>query len=148
MVLRVKPTPTRFPTNSLYTPMDKTPLHSIPSVCHPQLRRKFSQGWSCATARGFLLDGATLSNTGLFWANSMNYACEKSGEKEIFWATGGWFDSQALWDKIVRSQDKFVPNTNRAPIYKQNLFSLINWGNGLKILLKHVWKQTGRAGYH
>ncbi len=35
MVLRVKPTPTRFPTNSLYTPMDNTPLHSIPSVCHP-----------------------------------------------------------------------------------------------------------------
>ncbi len=32
MVLRVKPTPTRFPTNSLYTPMDKTPLHSS-QVC-------------------------------------------------------------------------------------------------------------------
>ncbi len=34
MVLRVKPTPTRFPTNSLYTPMDNTPLHSmcVPSV--------------------------------------------------------------------------------------------------------------------
>ncbi len=28
MVLRVKPTPTRFPTNSLYTPMVNTPLHS------------------------------------------------------------------------------------------------------------------------
>ncbi len=35
MVLRVKPTPTRFPTNSLYTPMGNTPLHSISSVCHP-----------------------------------------------------------------------------------------------------------------
>ncbi len=35
MVLRVKPTPTRFPTNSLYTPMDNIPLHSISSVCHP-----------------------------------------------------------------------------------------------------------------
>ncbi len=34
-VLRVKPTPTRFPTNSLYTPMDNTPLHSISSVGHP-----------------------------------------------------------------------------------------------------------------
>ncbi len=34
-VLRVKPTPTRFPTNSLYTPMDNTPLHSISSMCHP-----------------------------------------------------------------------------------------------------------------
>ncbi len=32
MVLRVKPTPTRFPTNSLNTPMDNTPLHSLPSV--------------------------------------------------------------------------------------------------------------------
>ncbi len=35
MVLRVKLTPTRFPTNSLYTPMDNTPSHSISSVCHP-----------------------------------------------------------------------------------------------------------------
>ncbi len=35
MVLRVKPTPTRLPTNSLCTPMDNTPLHSISSVCHP-----------------------------------------------------------------------------------------------------------------
>ncbi len=34
MVLRVKPTPTRFPTNSLYTPMDNTPLHSVSSVFH------------------------------------------------------------------------------------------------------------------
>ncbi len=35
MLLRVKPTPTRFPTNSLYTPVDNTPLHSISYVCHP-----------------------------------------------------------------------------------------------------------------
>ncbi len=35
MLLRVKPAPTRFPTNSLYTPMDNTPLNSISSVCHP-----------------------------------------------------------------------------------------------------------------
>ncbi len=34
MVLRVKPTPTRFPTNSLYTPMGNTPLHSVPQ-CVP-----------------------------------------------------------------------------------------------------------------
>ncbi len=34
MVLPIKPTPTRFPTNSHYTPMDNTPLHSISSVCH------------------------------------------------------------------------------------------------------------------
>ncbi len=32
MVLRVKPKPTRSPTNSLYTPMDNTNLHSISSV--------------------------------------------------------------------------------------------------------------------
>ncbi len=38
-VLRVKPTPTRFPANSLYTPMDNTPLHSISSVCHPWGKR-------------------------------------------------------------------------------------------------------------
>ncbi len=35
MVVRVKPTPTRFPTNSLYTPMCNTPLHPISSVCLP-----------------------------------------------------------------------------------------------------------------
>ncbi len=35
MVLRVKPTPTRFPTNSLNIPMNTIPLHSISSVCHP-----------------------------------------------------------------------------------------------------------------
>ncbi len=38
MVLRVKPTPTRFPTNSLYTPMENTPLHSILSVCQRGVR--------------------------------------------------------------------------------------------------------------
>ncbi len=35
MVLRVKPSPTLFPTNSLYTTMDNKSLHSIPSVCRP-----------------------------------------------------------------------------------------------------------------
>ncbi len=35
MVLPVGPTPIRFPTSSLYTSMDSTPLHSISSVCHP-----------------------------------------------------------------------------------------------------------------
>ncbi len=35
MVLLVRPTPTGFPANSLLTPMDNTPLHSISSVCHP-----------------------------------------------------------------------------------------------------------------
>ncbi len=40
MVLRVKPTPTWFPTNSFYTPVDNTLLHSISSVCHP-----WGNGW-------------------------------------------------------------------------------------------------------
>ncbi len=44
MVLRVKHTPTRLPTNNLYTPMDNTPLHSISSVCHPW-------GYNCRPAR-------------------------------------------------------------------------------------------------
>ncbi len=29
MALRIRPTPTRFPTNILYTPVDSTLLHSI-----------------------------------------------------------------------------------------------------------------------
>ncbi len=32
MVFRVKPLRTLFVTNSLYTPMDNTSLHSIPSL--------------------------------------------------------------------------------------------------------------------
>ncbi len=32
IVLRVIPIPNRFPTNVLYTPVDSTLLHSIPSV--------------------------------------------------------------------------------------------------------------------
>ncbi len=35
MLLRAKPTPTPFPTNSLYTPMDNELLHPLSSVCHP-----------------------------------------------------------------------------------------------------------------
>ncbi len=35
IVLRVKPTPTWFPINSLYTSMDNTLLHSLSNVCHP-----------------------------------------------------------------------------------------------------------------
>ncbi len=34
MALWIRHTHTRFPTNSLYTPMDNTPLQSISSVCH------------------------------------------------------------------------------------------------------------------
>ncbi len=32
MILRVRPTPTRFPTKCLYTPVDNIPLHSVSSV--------------------------------------------------------------------------------------------------------------------
>ncbi len=42
MVLRIKPTPARFPTKSFYTPMDNTPLHCISSVYHP---------WGCIRYR-------------------------------------------------------------------------------------------------
>ncbi len=40
VVLRVKSTPTWFPINGLYTPMDNTPMHSISNVCHP-----WGSGW-------------------------------------------------------------------------------------------------------
>ncbi len=33
MVLRISHTRTQFPTNSLFTPMDNTPLHSTYQVC-------------------------------------------------------------------------------------------------------------------
>ncbi len=33
MVLRVKPTPTRFPTDIQYTPVESTPLHSLYQAC-------------------------------------------------------------------------------------------------------------------
>ncbi len=38
MVLRGRPTLTRFPSNILSTPVDSTPLYSIPSVCCPRGR--------------------------------------------------------------------------------------------------------------
>ncbi len=41
MVLRVRPTPTRFSTNILCIPLDSTTLNSIPSVWHP---------WGCQMA--------------------------------------------------------------------------------------------------
>ncbi len=61
MLLRVKPTLTRFPTNSLYTPMDTTPLHFISSVCNPR-------GESCClVGHGHfgLKTAAVLSSAGL-----------------------------------------------------------------------------------
>ncbi len=39
MVLRVKLTQSRYPTNSPYTPMDNTPLHSLSNVCNPWSNR-------------------------------------------------------------------------------------------------------------
>ncbi len=45
MVLLVKPTLTRFPTNSLYAPVDNTPLHSIPSVCHQWVLLHRNASW-------------------------------------------------------------------------------------------------------
>ncbi len=62
--LRVKPTPTRFPTNSLYVPMDYTPMPSISSGCHPwdncwRVREDRSiarvQGQAAARNQDFLL---------------------------------------------------------------------------------------------
>ncbi len=35
MELLVRPAPTRFSTNSRYTPIDNTPLHFMSSMCHP-----------------------------------------------------------------------------------------------------------------
>ncbi len=35
MARQVRPTPTRFPTNILYAPLDSTPRFSKPSVCTP-----------------------------------------------------------------------------------------------------------------
>ncbi len=48
MVLRVKLTPTRFPTNSLYIPTDNTLLHSISSVCNPCRSSKSEREGSCS----------------------------------------------------------------------------------------------------
>ncbi len=44
MVLRVKPTLIRFPTNSFHTPMDNTPLHSITNVCHSWVCSQRTEG--------------------------------------------------------------------------------------------------------
>ncbi len=59
MLLRAKLTPTRFPTNSLYTPMDNTPLHSMPSVCHP-LGRSVIEGYFCERQHPFRIGGKDL----------------------------------------------------------------------------------------
>ncbi len=49
MVLRVRPTPTRFPTNSLYIPMENTPLHSIPRVYYSW------DEWGCTRTKSTLM---------------------------------------------------------------------------------------------
>ncbi len=54
-VLSFTGTPTRFPTNSLYTPMGNIPLYSISSVCHPWSRRCCKLlGASCIERSGYL----------------------------------------------------------------------------------------------
>ncbi len=60
MLLRVKPTQTRFPTDSLHAPMDNTPLHSISSVCRPWdgvLRLRSLPELSACMAADWLLQG-------------------------------------------------------------------------------------------
>ncbi len=39
MILRVRPTPSRFPIIILFTPVDDTPLHAFTSVKRPRERR-------------------------------------------------------------------------------------------------------------
>ncbi len=51
MVLRVRSTPTRFPTNILSTPVDSTPLHSIPSVWCPRGKLRLWGGGCCGNNR-------------------------------------------------------------------------------------------------
>ncbi len=67
MVLQVKPTPTQFPTNSLYTPMDNMPLHSISSACHPWgycSNTNFARRFRCDDKNVFL---STLIEHLSFW---------------------------------------------------------------------------------
>ncbi len=58
MVLRVKPTPTRFPTNILSTPVDNTILHSISCVVSERqmqmlLRQRHGEGEGVSVADVF-----------------------------------------------------------------------------------------------
>ncbi len=55
VVLRVKPTPNRLPTTSLYSSMDNKPLHSIPSVCHPRGEVLLKALGGCPNERKHLL---------------------------------------------------------------------------------------------
>ncbi len=71
IILRVKPTPTRFPTNSLYTPMDNTPLHSISSVCHP-----WGENWCCCWNVFFKVQHFPVLK---LWATSLFYTMCKIG---------------------------------------------------------------------
>ncbi len=54
MVLRVKPTLTRFPTNNLYSSKVNTLMHSVSSVSHP-----WGRSSSSSIKLTFLVDGVT-----------------------------------------------------------------------------------------
>ncbi len=71
MVLRVKPTPTWFPPNSLYTPIDNTPLHSISSVCHPWGKGYWSAPFLCR----FVLGKILISDLGQLSATYIRNQC-------------------------------------------------------------------------
>ncbi len=57
---RFKPISTRFSTNSLYTPMDNTPLHSISCVCHRVDARSIRS--LCWSAYIIMVDGVWSKN--------------------------------------------------------------------------------------
>ncbi len=71
MVPQVRPTPTRFPTNILYTPLDNTSLRSLPSVWRPYTTDR-------STVRMFnvyqLVSKASITNSHLFTADLPNLA--------------------------------------------------------------------------
>ncbi len=69
MVLRVRPTPTRFPTNSLYTPVDKHTL-AFYIKCVPPVGRLLLPRRLEARHRGFLcglVPSEGLSEPGECW---------------------------------------------------------------------------------
>ncbi len=56
MVLRIKPTPTRFPTSILYNPVENTPLHSLidSAACVITNISPPESGSQTATSEGFV----------------------------------------------------------------------------------------------
>ncbi len=122
MVLRVKPTPTLFPTNSLYNPMDSTPLHSLSSVWHPwgscccccclgispraQLLKKSS--WLLHLNNSEVLDGRIVVTRALSWRCYPH--TENSG---LIWCLSsnpslsiGCYPVRAMWTKVTKEEIK------------------------------------------